>query len=170
MAEPRSLMQCLLDAGTFEGLPKNLKPAIKAVDEDWTTHGGFSWWQPGRRWINSPDDHFDPETCTNGGLHVAFTLQAARSGGAPASHLLAVGYEPVDREPNAGKLKVGRVYVLRPFSFRKINLERADLGRANLRGANLEGANLREAYLRGADLGNWERGPNGYARKVQESG
>jgi len=52
------------------------------------------------------------------------------------------------------------------------NLSGADLRDANLRGANLRGANLfgaylRDANLRGADLGSWERGPDGFARRIQ---
>ena len=54
---------------------------------------------------------------------------------------------------------------------RGANLEGAYLARANLRGADFRGAYLTGAYLRGAnfegaDLSGWERGPNGYARRV----
>ena len=42
----------------------------------------------------------------------------------------------------------------------------ADLSGADLRGAYLRGADLRGAYLRGADLGDWDRGPDGFARRV----
>lgn len=41
----------------------------------------------------------------------------------------------------------------------------ADLRGAHLRGAHLGGADLRGADLRGAYLGDWERGPDGYARR-----
>jgi uncharacterized protein YjbI with pentapeptide repeats len=65
---------------------------------------------------------------------------------------------------------------------REANLSGADLRGANLRGADLSGADLREANLSGADLrgadlggadlsradlGGWERGPDGYARRVE---
>ena len=42
---------------------------------------------------------------------------------------------------------------------------RANLGGANLGGANLGGAYLGGANLDGAYLGDWERGPDGYARR-----
>ncbi len=50
------------------------------------------------------------------------------------------------------------------------NLSGADLYEAYLYGANLSGADLSRAYLSGAnlsgaDLGDWERGPDGYARR-----
>ena len=50
------------------------------------------------------------------------------------------------------------------------NLSRADLSGADLFGADLSGANLSGAYLSranlsGADLGEWERGPDWFARK-----
>ena len=52
------------------------------------------------------------------------------------------------------------------------NLARAYLSRAHLDGANLSGANLFGANLSGADLDgayldlcDWERGPDGYARR-----
>ncbi len=50
------------------------------------------------------------------------------------------------------------------------NLSGADLFGANLSGADLSGADLSRANLYGAnlsraDLGDWERGPDGYARK-----
>ena len=60
-------------------------------------------------------------------------------------------------------------------NMRGANLRGADLRGANMRGANLRGADLRDANLRGADmrdayltgayLGQWERGPDGYARR-----
>ena len=52
------------------------------------------------------------------------------------------------------------------------NLDGANLARANLDGAYLAGANLDGAYLDGANLDgasldhcDWERGPDGYARR-----
>ena len=50
------------------------------------------------------------------------------------------------------------------------NLRGADLRSANLGGANLGGANLGGADLRGADLGEWERGADGYARRIEKTG
>jgi hypothetical protein len=47
----------------------------------------------------------------------------------------------------------------------KTNLTRADLTGANLRGADLTEANLTEADLTRAALGDWERGPDGIARR-----
>ena len=44
----------------------------------------------------------------------------------------------------------------------RIDLVGANLGGANLVGANLDGANLDGADL---DLCDWERGPDGYARR-----
>ena len=54
--------------------------------------------------------------------------------------------------------------------FRNMNLSGADLSGANLSvvylsGANLSGANLSGANLSGANLREWERGPDGYARR-----
>ena len=46
------------------------------------------------------------------------------------------------------------------------NLSGADLFGADLSRANLDGADLTRADLTRADLGAWERGPNGYARRV----
>lgn len=46
------------------------------------------------------------------------------------------------------------------------DLTRADLLGADLLGAALTGADLSGAYLFGADLAGWERGPDGYARRV----
>jgi hypothetical protein len=46
------------------------------------------------------------------------------------------------------------------------NLSGANLRRAYLGGANLCRADLRGAGLRGADLGEWERGPDGYGRRI----
>ena len=51
----------------------------------------------------------------------------------------------------------------------------ADLRIANLRGANLGGADLGGANLGGADLGGanlgeWERGADGYARRIEKTG
>ena len=76
--------------------------------------------------------------------------------------------------------------------FRNMNLSGVYLFKANLSGANLCGANLSGAYLfkanlsgaclfkanlswaclikvdlSGADLGEWERGPDGYARRKE---
>ena len=39
------------------------------------------------------------------------------------------------------------------------------IGGAHLGGANLRGADLGGADLRGANLGDWERGPDGYAQR-----
>jgi hypothetical protein len=50
-------------------------------------------------------------------------------------------------------------------SLNKASLYRADLGGANLSGADLGDARLSWANLNGANLGNWERGPDGYARR-----
>ena len=49
--------------------------------------------------------------------------------------------------------------------FRNMNLSRADLSVVYLSGANLSGANLSGANLSGANLREWERGPDGYARR-----
>jgi len=48
------------------------------------------------------------------------------------------------------------------------NLCSADLSGANLPRANLSGADLFRANLSGANLGDYERGPDGYARKKEE--
>ena len=45
------------------------------------------------------------------------------------------------------------------------NLYDANLTQADLTGANLYSANLAGAYLTGTNLGEWERGPDGYARR-----
>ena len=49
---------------------------------------------------------------------------------------------------------------------RGADLTGAGLTGAYLTGANLTGANLAGADLAGADLAGWERGPDGYARRV----
>jgi uncharacterized protein YjbI with pentapeptide repeats len=61
---------------------------------------------------------------------------------------------------------------LRRANLEWVDLRRADLRRVDLRGANLEwadlrGANLCEANLEGVDLVEWERGPDGFARKKE---
>lgn len=53
---------------------------------------------------------------------------------------------------------------------RRADLTRAYLGGAYLSGANLSGANLAGADLTGAVLGDWERGPDGVARRVNGGG
>ena len=45
------------------------------------------------------------------------------------------------------------------------NLSGASLSGADLSGADLSGADLYGASLSGADLSDWERGPDGYARR-----
>jgi len=45
------------------------------------------------------------------------------------------------------------------------SLEGAYLAGAYLAGSNLAGVNLARAYLAYANLGEWERGPDGYARR-----
>jgi len=164
-AQYRSIIEVLDRAGAYDKLPERLEPAIKFVNPDWTTHGGFSWWQPGRRWIESPDG-FNPKTCAAGGLHVANTIEAAQSGGARASHCLAVGVKPSEcGDWEAGKRKARRVYVVGPVdlvaTIRRYgtgaNLAGADLTCANLGGAyltcaNLDGAHLYRANLDGANL------------------
>jgi len=45
-------------------------------------------------------------------------------------------------------------------------LSGADLSRANLSGADLSVAYLSRANISGAYLGTWERGPDGYARRI----
>jgi hypothetical protein len=62
---------------------------------------------------------------------------------------------------------------LRYADLRGADLRRANLRGANLRGANLGGADLRranlgDADLRGANLDNWERGPDGFARRREQ--
>jgi hypothetical protein len=44
-------------------------------------------------------------------------------------------------------------------------LHSMDLSGANLRGADLTGADLSNADLSGTNLGDWERGPDGIARR-----
>ena len=157
MGDYRSIIDILADNGAFDDLPDGLDPAVKFVNPDWTTYGGFSWWQPGKRWIQSPDNHFDPETCTDGGLHVANNVRAAQSGGARVSHCLVVGVKPSESGvwDEGGKRKARRVYVLGPVDLVGV-LRRdgagADLTRANLTGANLYRANLSRANLTRADL------------------
>ena len=149
-AQYRSIIEVLDRAGAYDKLPERLEPAIKFVNPDWTTHGGFSWWQPGRRWIESPDG-FNPKTCAAGGLHVANTIEAAQSGGARASHCLAVGVKPSEcGDWEAGKRKARRVYVVGPVDL-VATIRRYGTG-ANLYGAHLAGANLYRAHLAGADL------------------
>jgi hypothetical protein len=49
----------------------------------------------------------------------------------------------------------------------KANLEGTNLRWANFNKASLSEANLYKANLNGANLGDWERGPDGYARRKQ---
>jgi len=140
-------------------LPEGLEPAIKFLNPDWTTYGGFSWWQPGRRWITDHEP-FNPAVCEPGGLHVANTIKAAQSGGHSAAYCLLVGIEPASSEWEDGKRKAQRVWVAGPVDLieairhngHNANMEGAMLGGANLGGANLWGANLEGANLKGADL------------------
>jgi len=158
MSKP--IIEVIMESGRHPALPDGLEPAIKFVNPDWTTHGGFSWYQPRKKWVTS-DGPFSPKTCAPGGLHVANTIAAAQSGGARLTHCLWVGVEP-DAGPwdSMGKRKARRVYVAGPIDLvgiirshgERANLEGADLAFADLTGANLQGANLRRAYLGRADL------------------
>ena len=49
---------------------------------------------------------------------------------------------------------------------RSADLRSADLRSADLTGANLAYVNLRDANMSGACMGQWERGPDGYARRI----
>ena len=144
-----SIIEVINRAGLLEQLPDGLEPAIKFVKPDWTTYGGFNWWQPGRRWIQSPDDHFDPVTCTSGGLHVANTVVAAQSGGSHATHCLLVGVKPSEcGDWDDGKRKATNVYIVSPIDL--VNVICRHGGGADLRYADLRYANLRDADLRDA--------------------
>lgn len=55
---------------------------------------------------------------------------------------------------------------LRNARLQGARLRDARLQYADLRGADLRGARLQGARLQGADLDRWERGPDGYARRI----
>lgn len=163
----KDILTVIAESGMAPTLPEGLEPAIKFVNPDFTTHGGFNWFR-GPGWIDSPDVTFNPETCAAGGLHVANTVAAAQSGGASPTHALYVGFDGGDWV--SGKAKARRVYVAGPIDLVGIirtegrganlrraylkgaNLGEADLGRADLGGAYLKRAYLERAYLRGAYL------------------
>ena len=66
---------------------------------------------------------------------------------------------------NLSGANFARAY-LRGANLARAYLRGANLTGADLRGANLAGADLRGADLTGASLDGWERGPDGYARRV----
>lgn len=137
MSKP--IIQVITESGKHPALPDGLEPAIKFVQPDWTTHGGFSWYQPGKKWVTDTTP-FNPETGVAGGLHVANTLVAAQSGGASPSHCLWVGVEP-DAGPwdSMGKRKARRVFVAGPIDL-------VGIIRSHGEGANLAVLSRRARY------------------------
>ena len=157
----RSILEVLEADGQLPPKPRGTEYAIKYVQPDWTTFGGYVWPFPGKWTPKLADGEFNPRTCDSGGVHVAFTLAAAQSGGGLPHHCLVVAYRPSEAGPlESGKLKAERAKTLAPVNLlaalrrsgEGAYLRGANLGGADLRGANLRGANLRGANLVGADL------------------
>lgn len=150
MSEHKTLIEMIEQSGMAPKLPKRLEPAVKFVNPNFTTYGGFSWWGHGK-WVKSPDETFNPTTCEPGGLHVANTMAAAQSGGARPTHCLWVGVDPAEAGVwEDGKRKAPRVYVAGPIDL--IEIIRRHGNGADLTGAYLSGAYLSRAYLSRADL------------------
>lgn len=175
-------------------IPEGMREGWKVVRPDFTTRNGYRWPFPGN-WAECPPGTefttIDPCPAFEGdGLCVAKTWRGAASGGYPAVTALLLAYHQADvlgEDPN--KLRVKRALVVDVYDPQALirdgwctgadlagaNLAWAYLARANLAGANLAGAylawanlagaNLAWANLAGADLGDWERGPDGYARR-----
>lgn len=140
------------------------------------------------------DEHDSPCPMVPGdGLCVGLTASGLSSSNIRSATLLLVSWDDVDTAAETGdKVRVrGPVTVAAVTDWHRLlregaaaadgdwqadlsgaYLSGAYLGRADLRGADLGRADLRRAYLGGAylswaDLGGWERGPDGYARKTE---
>ena len=179
--EHRSILQILEADGQMPDVPEGMIPAIKFVNPDWTTHGGYRWPFPGQWTGDITDSEWNPEACEAGGVHVATTVAGAQSGGARSSHCVVVAYRSEDAghwdndDESSGKLKVRRALSLAPvdlwLALRRngagaylygADLSGAKLEGADLGGANLTRANLGGAYLYGAKWNNHTQWPNGY--------
>ena len=115
MSDYKPIIDVIAESGAAPALPEGLDPAIKFVSPGFRTHGDFDWCVGRDRWVESPDDSFDPKTCVGGGLHVANTFVAAQSGGATATHCLWVAVDPDEAGPwEYGKRKAPRVWVAGP--------------------------------------------------------
>jgi hypothetical protein len=147
----KPIIDVIADSGKAPALPDGLTPAIKFVNPDYTTRGGFNWFHGVNTWVES-DTPFNSATCTTGGLHVACTVAAAQSGGARLSYALWVGVDESEAGPwDAGKRKAPRVFVASPIDLVSIirsHGREAYLSRAYLSGADLSRADLSGAYGR----------------------
>ena len=171
MSEYRTILEVLEADGQMPYVPRGHEAAIKFVNPDWTTYGGYQWPFPGNWTPPLEDGEWNPTACEAGGVHVATTVAGAQSGGARASHCVVVAYRRSDvgewdrGDILSGKLKVRRAKTLAVVDLLKAlrdcgyyvdlrgaYLGGAYLGGAALRGASLRGANLRGAILRGANL------------------
>ena len=164
--EHRSILQILEADGQMPDVPEGMIPAIKFVNPDWTTHGGYRWPFPGQWTGDITDSDWNPKACHAGGVHVATTVAGAQSGGAKSSHCVVVAYRSEDAghwdndDESSGKLKVRRALSLAPvdlwLALRRngtgADLDGAHLDGAYLAGANFGGANFGGAYLYGANL------------------
>ena len=166
MKEQRSILEILETNGQLPPKPRGTKYAIKFVNPDWTTWGGYRWPFPGKWTPPLEDGEWNPTACEAGGVHVATTVAGAQSGGARASHCVVVAYRRSDMgEWEGGDVLSGKLKVRRAKSLAVVDLvgvlrrdgaradqTGADLSGANLTGADLSGAYLTRATLTGADL------------------
>ena len=156
MKEQRSILEILETNGQLPPKPRGTEYAIKFVNPDWTTWGGYRWPFPGKWTPPLEDGEWNPTACEAGGVHVATTVAGAQSGGARASHCVVVAYRRSDMgEWEGGDVLSGKLKVRRAKSLAVVDLVgvlRRDGARADLNGANLTRANLTRAHLAGADL------------------
>ena len=160
--------------------------AFRAVHPDFRSSRGFVWPFPGGTAVaagpftDRPNDGCPAHD--GDGLCLATTWAGVASGGIPAITVLVCSYGTrslLGTEPDGSKVRVKRARVERVVDFPAMlrgdiepdaalptaNLSGANLSGANLYGADLSRANLSGADLYGANLGDWECGPDGYARR-----
>jgi hypothetical protein len=105
-------------------IPEDLEPGpgltfgLKSVSPNWTTYGGFEYWNR-EEWVSDREDYvFTPDTCRSGGLHLGNTLYALQSGGHTAQTALLVEYVEEDAGPwdSEDKRKVDQLRIVRPVN------------------------------------------------------
>ena len=165
----RPLLDILTDGRT---LPDGYDAwAFRSVWPDFTSSHGYRWPFPGSVATAAGPilDHRGSCPRERGdGICVATTALDMASGSIPANAVLLTAHRTADvvGDDEPGKLRVREALVVDVLWLRSFNLSGAYLSGANLSRADLYGANLSRADLSGADLGGWERGPDGYARRV----
>jgi hypothetical protein len=158
--------------------------SMRSVHPDFRSSRGFRWPYPGgvATAVGPILDHRGScPQAVGDGICVATSAAGMASGSIPAITVLLTAHRAADvvGDDEPGKLRVTRATVVEVVDLPALArsglsgayLRAADLDGANLRAADLDGANLRGADLTGADLsdanmGGWERGPDGYARRL----